>query len=840
MRLSCILFTFVMTTFCLSFASAATYTLSGGENPGSHIECDDTIEIVLIEGEGEILLTRQKCPVAPVSFISEREGSTLALRVSSADGRLVIDHGNPQSLGFIGASPLWLHQVHGTHAEKTVIFPGLSRRGAGLYERFLELSFDLGTPLETWCLSSVDKEIVPPLIDDYLGNFRVEGQGMSLLAHPATNGLSGQVPFCFSAPESAEVTATLGNWFGGQGLSDPLWLVPVGKDNEDRAVLLHDNSIALGDEACPVTEIQLAATLTGKKRTWNAEFAETTDGVTLRFTPAGKASDVYLLSFTPDLSIWGLSRDGWNKKYATFSLPAFSVELPLPEDRSLLRAFSVGKGYTLSLVDAKDPALSRSWSFDIFPDSGTLAEIEAQESGSVTDVITKKTVRESPEDLIRAFGTSGEYLSTLHLPVDDREADRIYSRWCEFSTLEFTGWAGLYRNGVIGLSYRDVDLLQSLAGVFVTCFETRKTGQGDDEGHSFAETEMISVPDFSGWASFDHEGLSSIHLKNTTPIGKSAVIWGIELLTANEPYPVSLVTVDLKARYKDHGVSAFFHHARPFVIASSPFYMKGFHPNGVSVRSALSLTGAIETELEFGLEIEGVAPDGVRAFVVVDRLGDDAYMPQSGDMIFELTREDDVFTRTVRQADLYGRSASGAGQGGETLNEHDSAGEIYSFWYVVSSEGIRYPGQVMDKRFSLSFSTSEPGVFAQVEFPPTLRPGETVEGEVSVVFNSGVDSYDYGFRLGLFKAGRGTVWLSEVVPKVLYVTDSSKQAGTVRRFSPGLHAWSMPLDLTLPEDFWHFRFLGRYAWVGEIVRLDGFGDEGRVVTTVPLVFDVTP
>lgn len=788
-----------------------------GDGPGGSILCHNRISIALSESPDESeesdVLVEGKCPLSPVTFTAA-DGDFVLLNAWT-DGYVLLKRGKAWPHGLQALSRLTLTDVE--TGRQDILFAGLSERPAGFYSEFLSLRYRIGTPTSLWTLSRYPEGVSPPFVNDSLETVDVQSEGYRMVLHPDADSVPGKTDLSLSLPAKAKMKFTIANYLDAGG-SDPLYLIgsrtiPV---NPEPWKASGETSIEAPSSVCLSVDFE-----SSPKPVAEFHGNENEVRVSLRTSspvPAYVAGDGCFLN----------SGGKWDETPFAHSMESFSVDLALPEPSSLLRAMAEGTHH-LALVFPDYLMQSAGYEFTVDAlDAGGGNETQEDDDSlydllSAYDLISSEARTDTGRFLER-FVTAGDPVGRIDLPINVDEVERVRDRWCDVFEFASRPWASADVRGFLLLAYQDSNLLDVTAGVALRCFEDQEVTvtTTDEDGNTTETTDVetveIVVPEAEAWVSFDLGGREVIvNAGNRTGTQPGVMLFGNEFLPVFDQDMVA----DLKAGVLVYWNGSPFHgsfesNAGPLRVGPATCEIQGKDSStGVRKERVTSSTGRQTWALDFELEAAGShVPVDLKIFVVFDRHGDDAYGPTgTGDLTLELTRRGRLFTGRAVLEEMI-EPDNGTEDGTEDSTESGSP-QIMSFWYVaLDKDGLRYPGEVMGKRFVLSLLSIDAPFLTQISWPELIAPGTGASGEVSVSVATENAGSGYGLNLGLFKEDRGTVWLDGILKGEPWLVYRSSDYFAVNRFNGDL---ALPLRVDVPDDFWSFMYTGEYYWIAQVV-----------------------
>jgi hypothetical protein len=805
-----------------------------GDGPGGSILCHNRIRIALSESPDESeesdVLVEGECPLSPMTFTAA-DGDFVLVNAWT-DGYVLLNKGKALPHGLQALSRLTLTDVE--TGRQDILFAGLSERPAGFYSEFLSLRYRIGTPTSLWTLSRYPEGVSPPFVNDSLETVDVESEGYRMVLHPDADSVPGKIDLSLSLPAKAKMKFTIANYLDAGG-SDPLYLIgsrtiPV---NPEPWKASGETSIEAPSSVCFSVDFE-----NSPKPVAEFHGNENEVRVSLRTSspvPAYVAGDGHFLN----------SGGKWGETPFAHSMGSFSVDLALPEPSSLLRALAEGTHH-LALVFPDDLMQSAGYEFTVDAlDAGDGNETRENDDSlydllSAYDLISSEARTDTGRFLER-FVTAGDPVGRIDLPINVDEVERVRDRWCDVFEFASRPWASADVRGFLLLAYQDSNLLDVTAGVALRCFEDQEVTvtTTDEDGNTTETTDIetveIEVPKAEAWVSFDLGGREVIvNARNQTGTQPGVILFGNEFL----PVFDQDIIADLKAsvavswnRSPFHG--SFESNVGPLTVGPATCEIHGKDSStGVRKERVTSSTGRQTWALDFELKVTGsYVPNDLRAFVVFDRHGDDAYGPTgTGDLTLELTRQGRLFTGRAVLEEMI-EPDNGTEDSTEDSTESGFP-QIMSFWYVaLDKDGLRYPGEVMGKRFVLSLLSIDAPFLTQISWPELIAPGTGASGEVSVSVATENAGSEYGLNLGLFKEDRGTVWLDGTLKGKPWLAYRSSDHFAVNRFHGDL---VLPLHVDVPDDFWSFMYKGEYSWIAQVVDRRS----GQVVSFDVMLFSV--
>jgi len=790
-----------------------------GDGPDGSILCHNRIRIALIESSDESeepdVLVEGECPLSPVTFTAA-DGDFVLVNAWT-DGYVLLKKKKARPHGLQALSRLTLTDVE--TGRQDVLFAGLSERPAGFYPEFLSLRYRIGTPTSLWTLSQYPDEASPPFVNDSLETVDVQSEGYRMVLHPDADGVPGEIDLSLSLPAEAKTEFTIANYLGAGG-SDPLYLLGARavSVNPEPWTASGETSMEAPSSVCFSVDFESSPKPV-------AEFHGNDDGVRVSLrtsspVPAYVAGDGRFLN----------SEGKWDETPFAHSMGSFSVDLALPEPSSLLWAMAEGTHH-LALVFPDDLMQSAGYEFTVDAlDAGS--ENETREGDDppydllpACDLISSGARTDTGRFLER-FVTAGDPVERIDLPINVDEVERVKDRWCDVFEFASRPWASADVRGFLLLAYQDSNLLDVTAGVALRCFEDQEVTvtTTDEDGNTTETMDIeiveIEVPEAEAWVSFDLGGREVIvNAGNRTGTQPGVILFGNEFLPVFDQDMVADLKAGVLVYWNGSPFHGFFEsNVGPLTVGPATCEIQGKDSStGVRKERVTSSTGRQTWVLDFKLEAAGsYVPGDLRAFVVFDRHGDDDYGPAgTGDLTLELTRRGRLFTgRAVLEEMIEPDNGTGDGKADEDSTESGSP-QIMSFWYVaLDKDGLRYPGEVMGKRFVLSLPSIDAPFLAQISWSELIAPGTGASGEVSVSVATENAGSGYGLNLGLFKEDRGTVWLDGALKGEPWLVFRSSDHFAVNRFHGDL---VLPVHVDVPDDFWSFMYKGEYYWIAQVV-----------------------
>ena len=787
-------------------AYSARYVLSSNPQGTAPIYVNDDITIKLTTQNGEITIvddeSQSPSTLGPFSFYAD-EGDKLSIEARDTTKPAVIEKSKlPDPQGNKELSPIYL--VNTATGRATLIFAGLPKQHSSLRgsDTFLTLDYTIGTPTKLYCLSSAPDRCSQVEVSDDLPMIKVSQEEFSLEIHPDNDGRPRThflLKMALPAGGDIDLELDLTNIYK-DALSTPLYLVPV--DGMGKPIVILDHPIFISGDcgdynSCPeVTFFSYKGTVS-----MGTAYQEEADFYADFYPPEdpelyGFNLSVKLIHPNVPMYIFFTEPDGENVFYTPYGirkhgLPltvanSFEAELITGKNDVWTQAFEAGY-YSVTL---SDPEGKHPYSYNFTVDT-SLKDVEAGCSG-MEEEGTISPVPSGPTDTDESFIERAlESASLRGSTVTFQEGNQTVS-----CVIGMPSGKGVSR----GMSYRAIS-----TGDFKVFFIL---------GMSCTDANGTAVPSAPYLSSFN------IQIKVDSQEGSTILYPSMEPLTTNRgvafvyaELPLMGVegTPTLRYSYQASDPSGFTYALGPFSSKITPPHYSIESPegytNGAKVEFHLSPGGTPFYTLEFSLLSRRLnsgsqAPSQLKPQVHVDLNGDgrddvviDMFQAIPGSGIF----------RSVRPL----------------IITNPQSPVTYHF---STNPSVSAVGYIIQNTFTLSLPPVNYPVLVRIGGDRQLKLGE------SATFTFYARSAPYqqdpqvDVYIGLYKKGRGIVWISSAIPGAWVPATTCQKRPLVSqiRLSDLNNGGYLPVTLQIPRDTdpEGFLWIGEYSWILEIDNHD--------------------
>ena len=240
-----------------------------------------------------------------------------------------------------------------------------------------------------------------------------------------------------------------------------------------------------------------------------------------------------------------------------------------------------------------------------------------------------------------------------------------------------------------------------------------------------------------------------------------------------------------------------------YTVESAPNYTLG-----AKVDFNVSTGGYLYTYVDFAIKVQStdgapIDPEDLEAYVIVTALnGTDIYRMAKIEMTYT---EDGIFKSAFPWIVEF---------------TPDSNAQTIAYYFMVTDKsGDAVTGQILQNTFQLSLDTSNVPIAARIGGDRNLVLGEKASYSFFVRTGDVLSTEDIPIDvfIGLYKKGRGIVWLINKIPGAWVLSTSAKKAPIVKHvpFSKFRDGRYMFIDLDLPtiKDLMGVFYVGDYEWI---------------------------
>jgi len=822
-RLLIFLFAFL---FIFSYcAKAAKFILSSTPDGKGAIYVNDDIKITLEGDDYSYVIVDDENgnpnSIAPIEF-EANEGDVLEIEAidKSEPARMKSDK-VPVPSGRKALSPIYL--VYEGAGFAVPIFGGLPETNSSWEgeDTFVKITYKIGTLMKLYCLSSVSDGCSPIYVNEDMPLFKFDyGDYYSVEIHPDNDGDDSHIAMDIALPvlEDESITPTYEVKFVNRrkdGELSRVYLVP--KDGGIPITIVAQPKWIDGDcekfPECDETTIysyegplSLPVASYGGVSSLVAEFSKT-------YHENGREGIYYNISLTqqPPVNIfvyWNVlgeanlfyTPSGYSIKGEP--IPIYSDlkgEILLPDYNVFQKVFVSGS-YKLGVLSENGDKFE--YQVNLEPDEGDLKDaenLELTDSNISSENDFTETESYLVDDLLKGY--SSRIYSSYYIDIPVESNNGTVTERCYFYPVN------IYKKISNGFAYRYVSEMgaEFIFAMNVLCDKITDNGTEPDDG--FAE-KILDQVDVGVTYTYENQTVNlKLNKIAVKPIAgeTSETAAGLYFVYNSIQVPMDLSAHDIS--YYFHGVattaSGTFTTAQysytvkpPEVLVRSP---EGF-VNGLLLRMNTTPGGTITVNANFGVDLEplvgSVDFSKYRAEVKLDLDSDGNY-----DVNLGMVRDYNKF-RVSYNIPL------------------SSSGSFSYKIFVYDEDGRQLGGRFLNQKHTVSLSNSE-DIALGVSGYSAYVFGDTMKFTLSAVTSTlSEDSYDV--YLGLYKKGRGIVWMIDAVPGAgVYKTSVEKKPllfNIDSSYCASGCSWAFDIQIPSRFDFFAPFYYGKYVWILEFTK----------------------
>ncbi len=830
--LKVLILSFVILLLFSASGFSAKFILSSSPDGISPIKVNDDIKIQLTRKNQEIILvddeSQSPSEIPPVIFEAEN-GDVLEIEAMDTTEPADIEPSKlPKTKGYKELSPIYLVNMYTGRA--ICIFGGLSKRNSSWKgsDTFVKLSYTIGTPTKTYCLSSVPNGCKEIEVSDDLPLLKIASSVYSIEIHPDTDGkprtkFSMNIVLPIVGDEKPTVEISLTNIYK-DAYSTPIYLVPM--DSIGSSIQLLGYPIFISGDCKSYTSCQEVTfysfegfiDLSGTYMEATDFVAEFSDFMDPRYY--GFFADISLLKEPPvPMYVYFTNPDGKNVfltdsgfSYIGMPIEVYgSIKGPVifPVDESLEENILLAGNYLVNVADLRGKYIA-SYNFTIDTNERDIKSISEDFEYSYFSPESKGLIDTDEEFLMKNLATSTGVVEGYTFGFQEGNSTYACTLYPVKSSSIHNGF--IYRP----VSASDFKLFFILG---LSCIGENST-EIDPSG--VAKELQVEVDISKG-----DEKITLYSGNNTISMGNIIYIYAeYPLMDVREPAEIYYM---MKAKLKSMPMPFIVGDFKAFVY---PVEYEAFssdeYVNGARLNINVSWGGRIYYTANFGIKIvneeTGLSPPKgyVRAYVNLD------------------FNDDGVVDEKVLMTEI----SPGEFRAFVPLDSSQSK-QISYFFEVTTSDRKPVTGVILQNVYSFSVMTQEYPVALKIGGDRHLILGEDVVYTFSVqtgyaqmeggIADKGLDIY-----LGLYRKGRGTVWIVNKIPGAWVLSSSAKEQPIVENISfvDFFEEKQLSLHLKIPSSstIEGALVVGEYAWILKAV----LHDTGEEIAHVIFPFNIKP
>ncbi len=809
----------VIIIFLFSYAGATRFILSSTPDGRGAIYVNDDIKITL-EGENYSLVlvddqNGNPNSIGPIEFEAE-EGDVLTIEATDKSEAARMKSGKvPVPNGKKALSSIYLVYKGGGFA--IPIFGGLPETNSSWEgeDTFVKITYKIGTLMKLYCLSSDKNSCVPIYVNEDMTLFKFEyGDSYSVEVHPDNDGTDSHILMNIALPvlEEGDETPTYEVEFVNRrkdGELSRVYLVPecgglpitivaqpkwidgdCEKFPECEETLLYSYQ---GPLNLPVSSGGLSSVIAEFSKTYHENGKE---GIWYNLTLT-KPSPANIFVYWNVLGEANLFYTSEGYDFKGEAIPIYSDikgELLLPDYDVFQRLFVSGL-YKLGVLAETGDKFEYPLTLKV--DEGELSD--ATDLEGETSFITSSNDLTTTEDYLKeileghSYAKSSYYLS---IPITAEEFDSgVISKRCYFYP------ANILKKMSNGFSYRFISEgdAEFIFALWVFCEKVTSTDNGTQE----EQIPLNSVvDDITVDVHYTFKDKTITLNLNRGPLDfgeRGAVIYNsVYIPMGSDTQEISFYYQGEMKSSGDTFSTKTYSHAvvPPQVVVRSP---EGFI-NGLLLNMNTTPAGTVAVNANFGVDLEPLKENvdfsKYKAEVLIDFDSDGNY-----DVNLAMTRDSNKFRVS------YSMSLSGM--------------ESFTYKiYVYDENGKLLGGRFLNQKHTVSVSSSE-YIALGISGYSAYVFGDTMKFTLSAV-TSVLSDESYDVYLGLYKEGRGIIWMMDPVPgSGIYKTSVEKKPLLLNIDAEVCSSGcSWPFDIQIPDKFDFFApfYYGKYVWILEFTK----------------------
>lgn len=825
-----LLFSLIFVLLNFNAVFAARYILSSTPDGRGIIKVNDDVKISLKRGDQEIVLVDDESSspseINPIIFDAD-DGDELTIEATDTTEPAEIRRSKlPKTKGYKELSPLYLVNYYTGRA--VCIFAGMPKHNSSWRgtDTFLKIKYSIGTPMKVYCLSSVPTGCHEIEVSDDLPLFKVDTENFSIELHPDNDGKPRtHLLLNIALPVTDENDKPIFEFkltnIYKDSYTTPLYLVPL--DGIGFPIALLDHPIEIS----------------GDCKDYNT------------------CSEVTFYSFkgTLDYSWYYLENPDFVVEYSSIGDPryyGFWIWV------SLLKNYPVPMYIYFTEPDERNvfinPSGVRYKGRPIYIDKSFCGPFEV-----LADMDFQKNLFIAGTYTVNVADIKGKYISSYNFTIDTLEKDIEslpseefnYPINVSFPSGEVDSDEVFLRDALLDAEPDEgVSFNFASGNETITCNLNTLTGSKITKGFAY---KPISYSDFKLFfvTQFMCEGTNStqvdesqykdkikVTLEIETEKGKIKVYphtWmNLDNATGSLLYaelPVMDVSDEYSLKYK-YEVSAdtvngtIVESMGPFSATVFPVEYKATsaegYINGARMEINVSKGGVLYTVINFALNIKKVngenpEEDYIKAEVHVDTDGDNV-----DDMVIDMKEEEPSLFKAISPIVLN--------------NVH---GNINYYFTASTRDGKPVTGLILQNVFTFNVNLGDYPVAIKIGGDRKLVLGELATFTFLVRTGEILEDKPFDIYLGLYRKGRGTIWLINRIPGAWVLATSSQKKPLIeyasfKDFRDGRY---MFITLQIPHDMDVMSLLypGEYAWIMSVVA----HDSGGVLAELSFPFIIT-
>ena len=804
MRLK-LIFLYALLLFWSATCLASEYILSSTPDGKGPIKVDDDITITLEGADKKVVLVddedHEKTEIPPIVFRADK-GDKLTVEAKDYAEPAQIIGNHIYSAGHKELSPLYL--VNARTGRAVCIFGGVPKSKSdwrGGYDTFATLTYTIGTPTKLYCFSSSPDACEKVKFSDDFPLFSLTSGNMTFEIHVDTDGDSssrtGMVVAIPMTGENPTIKLEFSNTYGN-AYTGPIYLVPV--NGKGRAIPILEHKVQVEGHCKDYGSCTETVFYSYEGPLYRGQYLEN-ELFSVEYYPLDD-EDVYGFGVCVDLFvdypvpmyIYFTEPDGRNVfltasgvRYKGRPVPIgqdFCAEYAVPRYMDYEKNAFVAGTYQVNIADSTGRFIY-PYSYTIDTLSG---DISSASSSSLPSSVLQSAHHFIDSDELFLVSELGTPSFGGGVPFSFLEQETNATVTC---TVKPASGSGYLKNGltVKPMSVSDYKLFFVL-GVYCT-----------SNG-----TEVSPPEDLSLRVSFEVNG-GSIQLSGFEPIELSGVngtyyYAEFPLIDADSVESLSYsFSVSYGWESKTLGPYTYELPRVRYVVKGAPGYA-----NGADVNFAVSKGGLLYSYIAFALEVESVNgsefdPSDLRVYACIDTNGDlveDARVELTYDETEGLFKSSAPYVINLR-------------------SETQSQLQLSYYFLVESSAGYLASGLILQNVFTLTLTSGPYPIAARIGGDRKLKLGEEAEFSFFIRTGETLEETDFDIYLGLYRKGRGIVWISTRIPGAWVPATSAEEKPLVHHayFSDFRDGRWMLVNFRIPSDKDPEALLypGSYAWV---------------------------
>ena len=808
--------------FAFSFHAGATrFILSSTPDGRGAIYVNDDITITLEGEDYSYVLVDDKNgspnSITPIEFEAQ-EGDVITIEAVDKSGPARMKSGKvPVPSGKKALSPIYL-VYKGTNFA-IPIFGGLPETNSSWEgeDTFVRITYKIGTHMRLYCLSSVSDGCAPIYVNEDMPVFRFEyGEDYSVEIHPDNDGDDSHIMMDIALPvlEDKDTTPIYEVEFVNRrkdGELSRVYLVP--KDGGLPITIVAQPKWIDGDckrfLECEETVIysytgplSLPVSSSGKVSSLVAEFSKT-------YHEGGREGIWYNLALTqpPPVNVfvyWNVLGEA-NLFYTSEGYSFRGEPIPVYSDISgeillpyydVFHKLFVSGSYRLGVLSENGDKFE--YRVDLEPDEGELSDADAlnlTNSNITSEEDFTETESYITDELLKGY--SRRVYSSYRIDVPVRSGNATVTERCYFYPVN------IRKKVSNGFAYRFVSEMDAefIFLMNVSCDKVTENGTEPDD--AFVE-EMLRNVDVTVFYTYKDRTIS-LKLNKIVSLASGTEGASLKFIYNSVQVPLDLTPQEVSYYYRGESFSTGgsfttriykYSVIPPKVIVRSP---DGF-VNGLLLRMNTTPGGTIMVNANFGVDLEPLVGNvdfsKYKAEVGIDLDSDGFY-----DINLDMVRDGNKFRVN------YNIPLSGSG----------------SFTYkifVYDEDGRPLGGRFLSQKHKVTLSNSE-DIALGVSGYSAYVFGDTMKFTLSSVTSTlSEDSYDV--YLGLYKKGRGIVWMIDAVPGAgVYKTSVEKKPllfNIDSSYCASGCSWAFDIQIPSRFDFFAPFYYGKYVWILEFTK----------------------